>query len=209
MTKLAGGDWVVEALRAEGVSHVFGIPGVHNLAIYDALLRRPGITHVLARHEQGAAFMADGYARSSGRPGVVVATTGPGATNTLTPLVESYAGSQPVLVLMSDIPSALVGRDLGALHEVPNQIECFRPVCRWAEAITDGADIVGHIQGAFDLFSSGRPGPIALSIPTDLLGGRVPGRLVEGRGRGRPPAHVGGIEAAARRLRAASRPLTS
>ena len=74
MTKLAGGDWVVEALRAEGVSHVFGIPGVHNLAIYDALLRRPGITHILARHEQGAAFMADGYARSSGRPGVVVVT---------------------------------------------------------------------------------------------------------------------------------------
>src|SRR2546423_1154188 len=91
MTKLAGGDWVVEALRAEGVSHVFGIPGVHNLAIYDALLRRPGITHILARHEQGAGFMADGYARSSGRPGVVVVTPGPAATNALTPRGDSSA----------------------------------------------------------------------------------------------------------------------
>ncbi len=202
-----GGEWVVLALRAEGVRHVFGIPGVHNLAVYDALLGQSAIRHILARHEQGAAFMADGYARSSGQPGVVLVTTGPGATNTLTPLAEAYAGSIPVLVVMSDIPAALVGRDLGALHEVPNQIDCFRPVCRWAEAITDGADIAGHIQGAFDLFASGRPGPIALSIPTDLLGGRVPGRLVEGRGRGRPPCHVEEVEAAARLLRAASRPL--
>ncbi len=202
-----GGEWVLEALRAEGVRHVFGIPGVHNLAVYDALLGQSAIRHILARHEQGAAFMADGYARSSGRVGVVLVTTGPGALNTLTPLAESYAGSIPVLAVMSDVPQALVGHEVGALHEVPNQIDCFRPVCRWAEAIRDGAAIAGDIQGAFDLFGSGRPGPIALSIPTDLLAGRVPGRLVEGRGRGRPPCHVEEIEAAARLLRAARRPL--
>ena len=105
-----GGEWIVDALRVEGVRHVFGIPGVHNLAIYDALIRQSEITHVLARHEAGAAFMADGYARASGAPGVVVVTTGPGATNALTPLVESYAGSVPVLVVMSDVASPLVGR---------------------------------------------------------------------------------------------------
>src|SRR5467141_4473116 len=98
-----GGEWVVEALQAEGVRHVFGIPGYHNLAVYDALLRQRDITHVLARHEAGAAFMADGYARASGRPGVVLVTTGPGATNTLTPLAEAYAGSSPVVILMSDV----------------------------------------------------------------------------------------------------------
>src|SRR5262249_35088063 len=136
-----GGEWGGEALRAEGVRHVFGIPGVHNLAIYDALLRQSEIAHVLARHEQGAAFMAGGYARASGRPGVAVVTTGPGATNALTPLVESCAGSQPVLLLMSDIPSALIGRNVGALHEVPNQIECFRPVSRWAETVREAARI--------------------------------------------------------------------
>src|SRR5256712_7781999 len=127
MTMRTGGEWVVDALAAEGVRHVFGIPGVHNLAIYDALLRQTEITHVLARHEAGAAFMADGYARASGAPGVVVVTTGPGATNTLTPLVESYAGSMPVLVVIADIASHLVGREGGALHEVPDQIEGFRP----------------------------------------------------------------------------------
>src|SRR2546423_9875692 len=162
MTKLAGGDWVVEALRAEGVSHVFGIPGVHNLAIYDGLLRRPGITHILARHESGAAFMADGYARASGRPGVAVVTTGPGATNALTPLVEAYAGSMPVAVIMSDILSSMVGRDAGSLHEVVNQIECFRPVTRLAEQITRARDIPTTIAGAFDLLRAGRPGPGAI-----------------------------------------------
>ena len=202
-----GGEWVVAALGAEGVRHVFGIPGVHNLAIYDALLRQDRITHVLARHEQGAGFMADGYARASGRPGVIVVTTGPGATNALTPLVEAHAGSQPVLLLMSDVPSALVGRDLGALHEVPNQIECFRPVCRWADALRSGAEIPGSIQGAFHLFRTGRPGPVALSIPTDLLNAPASARLTPaGEGR-RPPCDVGLVDEAARYLLRARRPL--
>jgi thiamine pyrophosphate-dependent acetolactate synthase large subunit-like protein len=206
-TERTGGEWVVEALRAEGVRHVFGVPGIHNLAIYDALLRQTEIAHVLARHEQGAGFMADGYARASGRPGVVLVTTGPGATNALTPLVEAHAGSQPVLLLMSDIPAALIGQGVGALHEVPNQIDCFRPVCRWAEALGAGRDIPGAVQGAFHLFRTGRPGPIALSIPTDLLAGRIAARLTPpGQGR-RPPCDVRLLETAARSLRTARRPL--
>jgi acetolactate synthase-1/2/3 large subunit len=197
----------VAALDAEGVRHVFGIPGVHNLAIYDALLRQDRIAHVLARHEQGAGFMADGYARASGRPGVVVVTTGPGATNALTPLVEAHAGSQPVLLLMSDVPSAVVGRDMGALHEVPNQIECFRPVSRWADGLRSGAEIPGAVQGAFHLFRTGRPGPVALSIPTDLLNAPVAARLTPaGEGR-RPPCDIGLVEEAARYLARARRPL--
>lgn len=202
-----GGQWVVEALRAEGVRHVFGIPGVHNLAVYDALLGQSEIAHVLARHEAGAAFMADGYARSSGRPGVVLVTTGPGATNILTPLVESYAGSIPVVAIMSDIASHLVGREVGALHEVPNQIECFRPVCRMAEALTDAREIPAAIAAAFELLRTGRPGPIALSIPHDLLGARVESALRGPSPARRPPCHVADVAEAARRLRAARRPL--
>ena len=207
MTHRTGGEWVVAALEAEGVRHVFGIPGVHNLAIYDALLRQDRIAHVLARHEQGAGFMADGYARASGRPGVVVVTTGPGATNALTPLVEAQAGSQPVLLVMSDIPVALIGQDVGALHEVPNQIECFRPVCRWADALRGGAEIPGAIQGAFHLFRTGRPGPVALSIPTDVLNAPVAARLTPAGAGRRPPCDVGLIEEAARYLARAERPL--
>jgi acetolactate synthase-1/2/3 large subunit len=205
--RLTGGEWVVRALTREGVRHVFGIPGIHNLAIYDALLRQSAITHILARHEQGAAFMADGYARASGEPGVVVVTSGPAATNTITPLSESYAGSVPVLAVMSDIASALVGRGLGALHEVPNQIECFRPVTRWAEALGDTAAIPTSVVAAFELIRSGRPGPVALSIPNDLLFARAEASLPAPAGGRRPPCHVADVEAAARRLRAAMRPL--
>ena len=202
-----GGEWVVAALEAEGVRHVFGIPGVHNLGIYDALLGQDRIAHILARHEQGAGFMADGYARASGRPGVVVVTTGPGATNALTPLVEAYASSQPVLLIMSDVPGALVGKDAGALHEVPNQIECFRPVSRWADALRSGAEIPGAVQGAFHLFRTGRPGPVTLSIPTDLMTAPVTARLTPaGEGR-RPPCDVGLVDEAARYLSRARRPL--
>jgi len=201
-----GGEWVVEVLRAEGVRHVFGLPGVHNLAIYDALIRQHDIAHILSRHEQGSGFMADGYARASGRPGVVVVTTGPGATNVLTPLVESFAGSQPILVLMSDIPAALIGKGLGALHEVPNQIDCFKPVSRWAETISEGRDIPAAVEHAFHLFRTARPGPISLSLPTDLLIGKSEGRR-ESFHAGRPACDAQLIEDAAKRLRAAKRPL--
>jgi thiamine pyrophosphate-dependent acetolactate synthase large subunit-like protein len=207
MTPRTGGDWVIEALRAEGVRHVFGIPGVHNLPIYNALLRQSAIRHTLARHEQGAAFMADGYARSSGQPGVLIVTTGPGATNTLTALAESYAGSIPVLTIMSDVPLPVLGREVGALHEIVNQIECFKPACRWAETIADGRMIASSIQGAFDLFESSRPGPIALSIPADLLATTTDGRIVAGLRRARPPCHVDEIDEAARLLSRAARPL--
>jgi acetolactate synthase-1/2/3 large subunit len=202
-----GGEWVVEALQAEGVQHVFGIPGIHNLTVYDALLRQTEITHILARHEQGAAFMADGYARASGEVGVVVVTTGPGATNTLTPLAESYSGSVPVLVIMSDVAAPLVGREVGALHEVPNQIECFRPVTRMAESLGSAEDIPTTIAGAFDLLRTGRPGPIAVSIPNDLLGARVAAVVRTHRSGRRPPCHVHEIAEAARLLRRAERPL--
>jgi acetolactate synthase-1/2/3 large subunit len=201
-----GGEWVVEVLRAEGVRHVFGLPGVHNLAIYDALLRQHDIAHILSRHEQGSGFMADGYARASGRPGVVVVTTGPGATNVLTPLVEAFASSQPILVLMSDIPVALIGKGLGALHEVPNQIDCFKPVSRWAETISEGRDIPAAVEHAFHLFRTARPGPISLSLPTDLLVGKSEGRR-ESFHAGRPACDAQLMEDAARRLRAAKRPL--
>jgi acetolactate synthase-1/2/3 large subunit len=202
-----GGEWVVDALRAERVRHVFGIPGVHNLAIYDALLRQSEVTHVLARHEAGAAFMADGYARASGAPGVVVVTTGPGATNALTPLVESYAGSMPVVVVMSDVASPLVGREVGALHEVPNQIDCFRPVTRWAEAVTEAAALPATVHAAFDLLRTGRPGPIAISIPNDFLTARLETAPRDGGHGRRPPCHVDEIREAARLLGSATKPL--
>src|SRR5438094_1268695 len=207
MSSPTGGEWVVRMLAREGVRYVFGIPGIHNLAIYDALLRQSEIVHIPARHEQGAAFMADGYARASGAPGIVIVTSGPAATNTLTPLAESYSGSVPVFVIMSDIASALVGRGLGALHEVPNQIDCFRPVTRWAEALSETAAIAPSLAAASDLTRSGRPAPVALSIPNDLLFARADASPPAPAAPRRPPCHIADVDAAARRLRVATRPL--
>jgi acetolactate synthase-1/2/3 large subunit len=201
-----GGEWIVEVLRAQGVRHVFGLPGVHNLAIYDALIRQRDIAHILSRHEQGAGFMADGYARSSGRPGVVIVTTGPGATNVLTPLVESFADGQPVLVLMSDIPAAQIGKGLGALHEVSNQIDCFKPVSSWAETIYDAREIPAAVERAFHLFRTERQRPIAFSLPTDLLVAKTEGRREDFRD-GPPACDPRLIDEAAGRLRSAKRPL--
>jgi acetolactate synthase-1/2/3 large subunit len=198
---------VVDALRAEGVRTVFGIPGFHNLAIYDALLAQDTIRHVLVRHEAGAGFMADGYARASGEPGVAIVTTGPAATYALTPLVESYAGSVPVVLIASDIASELIGRGMGALHEVPNQIDSFRPVSRWAETLGDARAIPGAIAGAFDLLRSGPPGPIVLSIPWDFLGARVDAPRPAGGHGVRPPCHVTDVAEAARLLAGAATPL--
>ena len=108
--RMTGGEAVVETLRAGGVTEVFGIPGLHNLAIYDALFQKPGIRHVSCRHEQGAGFAADGYARTSGNPGVFLTTTGPGVTNAFTAVAEAWSESSPILHLASQIDTHLIDR---------------------------------------------------------------------------------------------------
>ena len=113
----------------------------------------------------------------------------------------------PVVVVMSDVASPLVGRDIGALHEVPNQIECFRPVTRWAEAVTEAAAIPATVHAAFDLLRTGRPGPIAISIPNDFLTARFGAEPRSGGHGRRPPCHVDAIDEAVRLLSTASRPL--
>ncbi|MFN3476533.1 MAG: thiamine pyrophosphate-binding protein, partial [Candidatus Methylomirabilales bacterium] len=206
MPEMSGGEAVIQALRAEGVETVFGIPGLHNLALYDAMLRLGAPRHILARHEQGAAFMADGYARASGRVGVCLATTGPGALNTLTAVAESYASSIPTLVIMSDIPSPLLGLKKGALHEIPDQIRLFEPVTAWSETSREVSAIPRAIHRAFRWLRTSRPRPIALSIPTDLLAERAECLIQQGEPGVRPPADPNLIAQAADLLRRAQRP---
>ena len=117
-----GGGAVVEALAAHGVDAIFGIPGTHNLAVYESLASHPEMTHVLARHEQGSGIMADGYARASGEFGVCLSTTGPAALNVLTPLGTAFADSVPVLSIASEIPSRGLGLGKGFLHECVDQL---------------------------------------------------------------------------------------
>ncbi|MCW5852365.1 MAG: thiamine pyrophosphate-binding protein [Anaerolineae bacterium] len=169
MTKMTGGEAVVACLAAQGVETVFGIPGVHNLAIYDALRRTPTIRAITTRHEGGAGFMADGYARVTGRPGVCLTITGPGAANALAPLTNAYADSSPVLLIASEVDTAVRGRGLGAFHEIPGQLDMLRGAVGWAERVERVEDIPTAFERAWDTMLSRRPRPATLEIPTNVL----------------------------------------
>ena len=166
---MTGGEAVVRSLAAHNVDTVFGIPGTHNLGIYDALRAMGGIRHILARHEQGAAFMADGYARASGEVGVCISTTGPAALNTLASLGTAFSDSSPVLCIASQIPAEGIGLDKGYLHECQDQLGSFAPVTKWRARADTVEEIPGVMREAFAQMLSGRPRPTAVEIPCDTL----------------------------------------
>ncbi len=166
--RMTGGQAVVAALEANGVDVVFGIPGVHTLAIYRALLGS-NIRHILARHEQGAGFMADGYARATGRPGVAIIITGPGLTNVSTPIGEAYADSSPVLVVSAENPKADAAKMRGHLHDLHDQLGLMRHLTKWNTQVDDPAAIPAAINEAFTQMRSGRPRPTHVQIPLDVL----------------------------------------
>lgn len=167
--KMTGGQSIIETLRSGGITSVFGIPGVHNLAIYDALYRSGDIRHVVCRHEQGAGFAADGYARTSGRPGVFITTTGPGSTNALTALGEAWTDSSPVLHLASQIDAHLIDQERGVGHELIDQVGTFERVTRHNESVRDFDRISPAVAECLTAIQSGRPRPAYLDFPQDLL----------------------------------------
>lgn len=169
MQKLTGGQAVVCALVSEGVGAVFGIPGVHNLHIYDALIDHPELNHYVVRHEQAAAFMADGYARATGEVGVVLVITGPGLTNALTGIAEAYSDSSPLLVVSAQVESALADKERGPLHEIRDQLALTRPVTLWNRRIGRPDEVAPAIHEAMACLRRGRPRPIHLEIPTDVI----------------------------------------
>ncbi|HEY8475720.1 MAG TPA: thiamine pyrophosphate-binding protein [Chloroflexota bacterium] len=169
MTVLTGSQAIVQALRNEGVDAVFGIPGYHNLALWNALADHPEIRAISVRHEQGAGYMAIGYARVTGRFGVLLATTGPGALNSATPLGEAYGDSVPVLSVMSEIESCWIGKYKGAYHESKDQLGVFERLSGWAVRAVDVADIPRLIREGVRVMSTQRPRPAVVEVPSDLL----------------------------------------
>jgi thiamine pyrophosphate-dependent acetolactate synthase large subunit-like protein len=167
--QISGGEVVVASLLANGVNTVFGIPGSHNLSLYDALARNREIQHITVRHEQGAGFMADGYARASGIPGVCVTTTGPAALNVMTSLGTAYADSSPVMLIASQNHSASIGMEKGLIHELSNQLGALRTVTSFATRPVTVGDIARCINTGFESMRSGRPRPVAVEIPLNLL----------------------------------------
>ena len=204
---MTGGEAVVRSLTAHNVSTVFGIPGTHNLAVYDALREASGIRHILARHEQGAAFMADGYARVSGQVGVCLSTTGPAALNTLASLGTAFSDSSPVLCIASQIPAAGIGLDKGFLHECSDQLASFGPVTKWSARADTVAAIPDVMREAFARMQADRPRPAAVEVPCDVLDAFDDVTIPEPAVALRPEADEEQIEQAARLLREARRPV--
>ncbi|RUZ51572.1 thiamine pyrophosphate-binding protein, partial [Mesorhizobium sp. M7A.F.Ca.US.007.01.1.1] len=162
------GEALISLLEAHGVDTVFGIPGVHTVELYRGLARSK-IRHVTPRHEQGAGFMADGYARASGRPGVAFVITGPGLTNTITAMGQARADSVPMLVISGVNATPTLGKGLGHLHELPDQRGMMEKVALFSQRVTEAGELPGALAQAFALFSSARPGPVHIEIPTDVM----------------------------------------
>ncbi|MEC5343912.1 acetolactate synthase 3 large subunit [Brenneria populi] len=166
MEMLSGAEMVVRSLIDQGVKHVFGYPGGAVLDIYDALHTVGGIEHILVRHEQGAVHMADGYARATGEVGVVLVTSGPGATNAITGIATAYMDSIPMVVLSGQVATSLIGYD--AFQEC-DMVGISRPIVKHSFLVKQAEDVPTILKKAFYLASSGRPGPVVVDLPKDVM----------------------------------------
>jgi acetolactate synthase-1/2/3 large subunit len=206
---MRGARILLEALVREGVDTVFGYPGGAVLHIYDELVKMgPRLRHVLARHEQGAVHMAEGYSKATGKTGVVLVTSGPGATNTITGIANAYMDSTPLVVITGQVPRKMIGTD--AFQEV-DTIGITRPCTKYNYMVRDVRELAGIVHEAFYLAASGRPGPVLIDVPKDVTAekavlGEPPALDLPGY---RPPALAdqGQVEQALERVLSAKRPV--
>ena len=164
MTTMSGGEALVASLVRQGVEVVFGIPGIHMSGIIAALRDEPSIRLITTRHEQGAAHMADGYARVSGKPGVVLLVPGAGLYNAASALATAYARSSPVLAIVGQIPRAQIGKGIGAVHEILDQAEVVRPVTKWRRHVLRPREAPDAVAEAFRQMRTGRPRPVLIEM---------------------------------------------
>ena len=180
---MTGADLLVQSLHSAGVRVLFGMPGSHTTAIYDAIDRHGGIRTILIRNEQAGAFAADGYARVTGQPGVICTTAGPGATNALTGIAEAWADSVPVLLICGQVNHDRLHEECGNYHEIDLE-GIFRPCTKFVGTVMDNRDIPAMVGSAFQAMTSGRPRPAALVLPQDLMAAGAFSRLPWGEGLG-------------------------
>jgi len=160
MPSMSGAQALTRSLAREGVEVVFALPGVQIMDAFDAFYDEPGIRLVVVRHEQSVTYMADGYARTTGKPGVGLVVPGPGALNATAGLGTAYATSSPVLLVCGQIESYNLGKNRGALHEIGEQLDIFRQLTKWCARSTSVEDIPGLIHTAMEHLSTGRPRPV-------------------------------------------------
>src|SRR6202048_4604886 len=165
MTEMTGAEMVIAALVDQGVEHIFGYPGGAVLPIYDALFQQQKLQHILVRHEQGAVHAAEGYARSTGKVGAVLVTSGPGATNAVTGLTAALMDSIPIVVITGQVPTHLIGND--AFQEC-DTVGITRPCTKHNYLVRDVNDLARVMHEAFHIARSGRPGPVVVDITKDV-----------------------------------------
>ncbi len=166
---MTGGDAIVQSLLRNGVDTVFGIPGVQTYALFDALARTPEMRVVVPRHEQACAYMAFGYARSTGKIGVYTVVPGPGVLNASAALCTAYGASTAVVCVTAEVPSEYIGVGKGHLHELPDQLATLRTLTKWAARIDRPADAPALVDEAFRQATGGRPRPVAIEMPWDVM----------------------------------------
>src|SRR5580700_5655473 len=165
ISKMTGAEMVLAALADQGVEHIFGYPGGAVLPIYDAIFQQDKVQHILVRHEQGAVHAAEGYARSTGKVGTVLVTSGPGATNAVTGLTDAFCDSVPIVVITGQVPTHMIGTD--AFQEC-DTVGITRPCTKYNYLVKNIADLPRALHEAFYVASSGRPGPVVVDIPKDI-----------------------------------------
>jgi acetolactate synthase-1/2/3 large subunit len=207
MARMTGGQALVASLRREGVRVVFGLPGVQLYGAMAALREEPGVRFIATRHEQATTYMADGYARASGDIGVALVVPGPGLLNASSGLSTAYSASSPVLVIAGQIPKAKIGKNVGLLHEVNDQLDAIAPVTKWRQRVLEVAEIPAAIREAARQLRTGRPRPVVVDIPPETLEDEGEATLLDPAVAERPAAPSAAIERAVTLLVAARHPV--
>ena len=203
-----GAQRLVEQLVSEGVDTVFALPGVQIMGIFDALYNgRDRIRLIQTRHEQATTYMAYGYAKATGRTGVALVVPGPGALNAAAGLGTAYAASAPVLLISGQIPSGALGKGQGQLHEVDDQLDAFRPITKWNHRVAGAEEIPEVVHEAFHQLKTGRPRPVELEIPIDLVASRSSAKILEPENYPPLTGNESDLEAAASLLAEARNPV--
>jgi acetolactate synthase-1/2/3 large subunit len=207
MARMTGGEALVQQLHREGVRVIFGLPGVQLYGVMAALREQPDIRFIQTRHEQATSYMADGYARAGGGIGTALVVPGPGLLNAAAGLSTAYSASSPVFMLSGQVPKSQIGKDIGVLHEVNDQLECIRPVTKWRRRVLEVAEVPAAVRAAMHQLTTGRPRPVEVEMPPETMEEEGEAVMLDPVHPARPAAPAADIRRAVDHLIAAQRPV--
>ena len=207
MARMTGGEALVQQLHREGVRVIFGLPGVQLYGVMAALREQSDIRFIQTRHEQATSYMADGYARAGGGIGTALVVPGPGLLNAAAGLSTAYSASSPVFMLSGQVPKSQIGKDIGVLHEVNDQLDCIRPVTKWRRRVLEVAEVPAAVRAAMHQLTTGRPRPVEVEMPPETMEEEGEAVMLDPVHPVRPAAPAADIRRAVDLLVAAQRPV--